>query len=214
MQAQLLQDARPQPARHPPDLVEAAPGGLLRLEQLGPQVGGGVVGGVLQLEQDGGEGLPHLVVQLLRDPPALGLLGGEHPGTARGPLGLQPVEHRVERTGQVRDLAPARHLRAPAGPQQVRRPHHPGEALERREAHPQQEGVGHEHRHQAGHEDERLADEDRGGDRDGAEEQQHGDDQDRGVQQEEAPVQRHRPASPRAHRAPSGPRRDPCPASS
>ena len=62
-----------------------------------------VVGDPLEVEQHRGQRLADLVVQLLGDPAPLGLLRRQRAGVARRPLGLQPVEHGVERPDQVGD---------------------------------------------------------------------------------------------------------------
>ena len=48
--------------------------------------------------------LAHLVVQLARDPLALGLLGQQGLAPALAPLALEPVEHVVEGRGERRDV--------------------------------------------------------------------------------------------------------------
>ena len=57
---------------------------------------GQLAGGAFGAQGDGGQRLADLVVQLAGDPQPLGLLGGEGAVGAVAPLGLDPVEHRVE----------------------------------------------------------------------------------------------------------------------
>ena len=51
--------------------------------------------------------LADLVVQLTGDAGALPFLGSQGPAAALPPLALQPVEHRVQRLRQGRDLTAA-----------------------------------------------------------------------------------------------------------
>ncbi len=58
-----------------------------------------VAGSTFGAQRDGGQGLADLVVQLAGDAQPLGLLCGERALGALAPLGLDPIEHRVERLG-------------------------------------------------------------------------------------------------------------------
>nr|WP_232075726.1 hypothetical protein [Phytohabitans suffuscus] len=194
-QAQLLQHPRAQPPGDTPDLVEAVAGGLLHLVQLVAQRLGCLVGDPLQLQDHGGQRLADLVVQLLGDAAPLPLLRREGAGGTRGALGLEAVEHRVERADQVGDPGVAGHRGARAGLEQVDGRHRAGEPLQRGEADAQQHRVGHQHRGQAGGEDDRLGEQHRRGDRDRPEEQEvYRDGQHGGVEQEDPPEQGHRGA--------------------
>src|SRR5690606_23745286 len=163
-QAQLVQHPGAQPPGDAPDLVQAAAGGLLHQAQLLPQVLGGVVGDPLQLQQHGGEALADLVVQLLGDAAAFALLRGQGAGAARGAFVLQPVQHRVVRADQFGDLPAPGDLGTAPGAEQVGGGHGTGEAVQRGEADPQQQGVGTEHGGQSDREHRGLGQQHRGGD--------------------------------------------------
>ena len=57
-----------------------------------------------QDQQRAGQLLSDLVMQLLSDPQALGLLSGEHPAGCLAALGLEAIEHLVERLGELARL--------------------------------------------------------------------------------------------------------------
>ena len=59
----------------------------------------------VELQDDPGQRLPELVVQLASEPATLALLRGQRPLCALAPLVLEPVQHLVERVEQVADLA-------------------------------------------------------------------------------------------------------------
>ena len=107
------QDAGTQLAGHPSYVVEAGPRALAEQVQFGRSFGRRPVGELLEAEQHDGQALADLVVELLRDALPLGLLGGERLGVAGGPLGLEPVEHRVVAADQpgARARPPARRSR-------------------------------------------------------------------------------------------------------
>ena len=100
LQPQLLQRVRAQPARDPAHLLGAVPGRLAQLVELAAQLVGDARGEPFDLQDDAGQGLADFVVQLARDPPALGLLNHQRLSRALATLGLQPVEHVVERLRQ------------------------------------------------------------------------------------------------------------------
>ena len=65
---------------------------------------GHVAGHAAELQHDAGERLADAVVELLRDAQPLALLGGQRAADAVAPLGLEAVEHVVERGGELRGL--------------------------------------------------------------------------------------------------------------
>ncbi len=69
----------------------------LGLGQLPAQVGRGVLDRSLEPQRDRGERLVDLVVKVLRDPPALALLGLDRGSPRVAPLGLERRDHPVER---------------------------------------------------------------------------------------------------------------------
>ena len=69
------------------------------------QLVGDVGGEAFDLEHHAGERLADLVVQLARDPPPLGLLHQQRQPRALAALGLEPVEHLVERCRQRADVS-------------------------------------------------------------------------------------------------------------
>ena len=72
--------------------------------QFAAQVGGQLLLRAAQLEQDGGQRLADLVVQLLRDAQALGLVRRQHAAGGLALLALQPCEHLVERRRELPSL--------------------------------------------------------------------------------------------------------------
>ena len=97
------------------------------------------LGDRVQLQQDAGQHLADLVVQVAGDADALGLLRGEHAPAAFLPLALEPVEHAVEGGNDTPDLVAAVDGQTLAGPQQVDRLHPLGEPFERRDRAPQKQ---------------------------------------------------------------------------
>ena len=87
----------------------------------------------VQLQQDAGQHLPDLVVEIAGDADPLGLLRGEHAPAALLALALEPVEHAVEGADDAADLVVAPDLQALPGPQEVDRLHPLREPPERRE---------------------------------------------------------------------------------
>ena len=88
----------------------------------------------VELEQHAGQHLADLVVEAARDAQPLGLLRGEGAAAALAPLGLEPVEHLVERVDDLDDLDAALLGQALPGPEQVDRAHPLDEPVDRRRA--------------------------------------------------------------------------------
>ena len=80
LQAEVVEHLGAQLAGDAAHVVEAVAHGLAGRDELGGVVLAGARGRVLELEHDAGEDLADLVVQLARDPLALGLLGRAAPG--------------------------------------------------------------------------------------------------------------------------------------
>ena len=78
------------------DVLEACARRVLRFAQFPAQVIRQALFEPAQLEEHRGQCLPDLVVQLLGDPQALGLVCGEHSARRLVALQLQPREHLVE----------------------------------------------------------------------------------------------------------------------
>ena len=117
----------------------------------------------LDLQHHAGERLADLVVQLARDAPPLGLLDQQRPPGALAALGLQPVEHVVERARERGDVRIPGISRPCAGPERVVPAHGVGQLVERRERRLQQHQVGRQQRDQAHGQHEQLARADRHG---------------------------------------------------
>jgi hypothetical protein len=97
-QTELHERVGPQVAGDPAHVLERAPGALARLLEVG------LVGSpdrLIDLQQDAGQRLAELVVQLAGQPAPLGLLSPHGAARAVAALVLQPVEHLVERLGQL-----------------------------------------------------------------------------------------------------------------
>ena len=101
--------------RDPPYILEAAAHGALDLGDVVAQLAWDPRLDTRQSEQHRGELLPDLVVQLLRDPQALGFLAGEDPPGGIPALGLEAGEHLVERRGQLARLGCRVRNRHPLG---------------------------------------------------------------------------------------------------
>ena len=114
VQAELLQRVGAQPARDPPHLLGAVTRGLAQLLELVAQLLGDARGEPFDLQHHAGQRLADLVVQLARDPPALGLLDRQRLARAVTALGLEPVEHVVERLREGDDARVAGHVGADA----------------------------------------------------------------------------------------------------
>ena len=149
LQPQLLQCVRAEPARDPAHLLGAVPGRLAQLVELAAKLVGDAGGEPFDLQDHAGEGLADFVVQLARDPPALGLLNQQRLSRTLATLGLQPVEHVVERLRQRDHDGTAADLGAPPWRQRVMLAHGFGEMLERSERRTQQDHIGGQQRDQA-----------------------------------------------------------------
>lgn len=131
-ETKILQHTWPQPPRQPAYLVQALPGRLLSMEQVRAQVG--VVhppGRSFEFQQYGGQALADLVVQLLSDPSPLRLLGRQRPGTAGGTFCLQPRQHLVEGTDQLRDTTLTGDWQPLSGLEQINRRHSAAQPVQR-----------------------------------------------------------------------------------
>jgi hypothetical protein len=128
-----------QAAGHGAHVVEDALGSARALAQQRPGVVA-VDGAAAQLEQQGGQRLADLVVQLGGQPPALALLGAHGAPRAVAALALEAIEHVVEGGRQVADLGRRALLgQALPGREGIDAAHEGGEVLERRD------GAAHEH---------------------------------------------------------------------
>ena len=142
-EAVVVERGRAQRAGERQQLLHRLRGEGLDLLELGAQPGRDVERGGLQAQQDRGQRLVDLVVEVLRDPGALLLLGADDGAAALEALLLDAGEHAVEGGGQALDVA--RGVRvgggALAGRQQVDALHRLDEVLERLEAVAQQQRV-------------------------------------------------------------------------
>ena len=125
--------------------------------QIGSELLRGAPGQRLAAQQQPGQQLADLVVQLARDAAALGLLRRQRTPAALAPLALEPVEHVVERLGQRRHLLAGRIDRHPLTRlQRVDRAHHRREPLERSERPVQQDPIRQQHRDEPRQDDPEL----------------------------------------------------------
>ena len=155
---EVVERLRPQPARDPAHLLEAPARGLLRLQDALAGAVGHVAGDAAELQHHAGQRLADAVVELLGDAQPLALLGGERAADAVAPLGLEALEHLVERGAQLGGLGvAAADLQPPARLQQVDAPGERGQLAQRRERAAQQQQVEREHQHEAAGEDRQLA---------------------------------------------------------
>ena len=154
----MLEQVGPELLRDPPDLLQRTPDRLLGLLHPPAPLRRIRAGQRLELKQHAREHLPDLVVEPARDAPALRLLGRERAAAALAPLGLEAVEHLVERVHELANLGPAALGQALPGTEQVDRAHALHEPIDRREHGAQQEEVGREHERDADHDVEALDD--------------------------------------------------------
>ena len=150
-QAVVVERGRAQLAREVQELLHRLVGEALGLLQLGAQRVRRVHRGRLEAQQDAGERLVDLVVEVLGDPRALLLLAAQHGAAGLAALLLDAGQHVVEARGQLLHLAggPARRIRAHAGGVEVDAVHRAHEAVHRLEAVADQQRVeqhGAEHR--------------------------------------------------------------------
>ena len=104
-EAVVVERGRAQRAGERQQLLHRLRGERLDLLELGAQPGRDVERGGLQAQQDRGQGLVDLVVQVLGDARALLLLGADDGAAALDALLLEAGEHAVEVGGQALDLA-------------------------------------------------------------------------------------------------------------
>ena len=158
-QPEVVERLRPQPAGDPAHLLEAAARGLLRLQDARRGHGvGHVAGDAAELQHDAGQRLADAVVELLRDPQPLALLRRERAADAVAPLGLEALEHLVERGGQLGGLGvAAADLEPAARLERVDPARERGQLAQRRERAAQQQQVEREHQREAAGEDRQLA---------------------------------------------------------
>ena len=157
-QPEVVERLRPQPARDPAHLLEAAACGLLRLDHAGTGQVVDVARHAAELQHDARQALPDAVVELLRDPQPLALLRGERAADAVAALGLEPLEHLVEGRRELGRLGvPARHLQPQARLQRVDPARERRQLAQRAERAAQQQQVEREHQREAADEDRQLA---------------------------------------------------------
>ena len=103
----------------------------------------------LDLQHHRRQRLADLVVQLARDAPALALLHQQRLARALAPLGLEAVEHLVERPRQRRDSGPPTTCTRAPGVERIDLAHRVGQRVQRPERRSQQQHVEHQHRDHA-----------------------------------------------------------------
>lgn len=155
-QTEILEHSGSQPPGDASYLLEALPGSVPHHLQLLGEVGRGLADCSFEPEQDHGEGLPDLVVELPGDALPLALLGGQRLGVAASALRLEPVEHRVEARDQLRDDTGALLCKPLPRCGRVHRGHPGGEPVQGGEAAAEQERVGEEDDGEPDREDDRL----------------------------------------------------------
>ena len=104
-EAVVVERGRAQRAGERQQLLHRLRGEGLDLLELGAQPGRDVERGGLQAQQDRGQRLVDLVVEVLRDPGALLLLGADDGAAALEALLLDAGEHAVEGGGEALDVA-------------------------------------------------------------------------------------------------------------
>ncbi len=188
---EVLEHLRSELARDAPHLLQRLPDRVLRLDELVAAVGGDRVGDGVQLEEDAREHLADLVVQAPSNSQPLCLLGGERAAPALVALGLQPVEHLVERVDDASDLVvPARRETLPRL-EEVDGLHPPRKLVEGRERATQEHDVRGQREAEPDHEHDCLGKPNRPADGDRREEkEQRRQRKERRVDREDPPEER------------------------
>ena len=106
-----------------------------------PQLVRDLRGQPFDLQHGAGQRLADLVVQLAGDPAALALQHAQRLARALAPLGLQPIEHLVERLRERRDVRLPIDGHPLAGRERVMPAHRLGELVERAERRAQQQEI-------------------------------------------------------------------------
>ena len=101
-------DGRPQLARQPQQLLHRLVHQALQRADLRGQLLRRLFAQRLQAQQDGGERLVHLVVQVAREPPALLLLGAQHQAPGAASLVLDAAKQAAEGDREPLDLLDVR----------------------------------------------------------------------------------------------------------
>src|SRR3954469_19644400 len=157
-QAELVEGLRAQPLRDAAQVVEVRSHCLRRGADLVVELGPRLLAHARELQERGRQVLTDLVVQLLGDAQALGLLRADDAPHALLALGLEAVEHRVERLGELRRLGRGATDRdARARPEQVDLAHHAHQLLEGRDEPARDDQVREDHHDERGREDRELA---------------------------------------------------------
>ena len=99
----------------------------------------------VQLEEHACQHLADLVVKPARDPQPLGLLCAQRTLAALAALGLESLQHLVERSHQLFDFDAAALDEPLSGPKKIDRPHPLDEPIDRRECMAKQKQVGRQH---------------------------------------------------------------------
>src|SRR5687767_1609467 len=114
-ETELLEHFGAQLTRYPPHFVEGSPNRLLGVIDL-VSVGRGLVGDRVQVQQDAGQYLADLVVEVAGDADAFGLLRGQDAAATLLPFAFEAVEHAVEGDDDAADLVLAKDLEPLTGP--------------------------------------------------------------------------------------------------
>ena len=145
LQAEILERFGTQLPRDAANVLGAAAGGFAQLVELVPQVVRDPRGQPFDLQHGAGERLADLVVQLAGDPAALALQHAQRLTRAVATLGLQPIEHLVERLRQRRDVRLPVDRHPLPGREWIVPAHRLGQLIERAEGRAQQQEIQQQH---------------------------------------------------------------------
>jgi hypothetical protein len=131
LETEVIECVGAQPTRDLADLLGPVTGGLAKLVELLAQLVGDLGRQPFDLEDQPRQRLPDLVVELPRDPAAFGFLKHQRAARAVASLGLEPLEHLVERASERGHVGISVDLRAGAGRERIVAAHRLGELIER-----------------------------------------------------------------------------------
>jgi hypothetical protein len=138
LKAEVVERGGPELAREPADLVEVQASEFVHCNEPDDEVVRRVVDHAAELQQQCGHSLSDFVVELGGESASLLFLAAHDTGAARSAFRCESLEHLIEGARHGLELGGAGRLQALRRHQQVDPAHHPGQFVERAQAHAQQ----------------------------------------------------------------------------